>query len=163
MEVLLQCGNGVGSRRRRKRLQERVDVREIFVGNALDGVRRHLAGGLPDVLLELRKRDRLWTKPRSSRRRALGFIAVTLIAAVSGEEFLPVLRVAGWSDGLRHGRRRNRHDDKRGLHRGCETTSTNAGAPRLTTSRARLIAPLRSFGSVIGPSACTPRLRASPA
>jgi hypothetical protein len=42
-------------------------------------------------------------------------------------------------------------------YRGCVTTSTSAGSPRLTTSSARPIARPRSSGFVTGPSACIPR------
>jgi len=43
------------------------------------------------------------------------------------------------------------------LQRPCETTSTSAGSPRLTTAMALFRAGARSFGSVIGPCAYTPR------
>ena len=44
------------------------------------------------------------------------------------------------------------------LYLGCVTTSINAGSPFATISTARFSAGPRSFGSVIGPSPCTPML-----
>src|SRR5262249_59517082 len=41
--------------------------------------------------------------------------------------------------------------------RGAVTTSTSAGWPLFTVAIARLSAGPRSFGSVIGPSPCTPK------
>src|SRR5262249_34029128 len=38
----------------------------------------------------------------------------------------------------------------------CVTTSTSAGSPRFTAAAARRRAGPRSFGSVMGPSACRP-------
>src|SRR5262249_57513154 len=71
------------------------------------------------------------------------------------------------------GRKCNGHQDCNAGGPGCEelhgqlpqrgsvTTSMTAGWPDLTTAIARWSAGPRSFGSMIGPSPCTPKPRAS--
>jgi len=79
----------------RQQLQERTDVGQILIRNDLLGIRRHLTGGAADILGESFIGKRVGTKPRSGRRRALGFAAVALITAILHIDALPPGGISG--------------------------------------------------------------------
>src|SRR5207342_1687634 len=73
--------------------QKSVDIGERGVRERFGRVRRHLAGGLADVLREPGERERTRAEPRAGRRGALRLVAVALVAAVAREQLPPILRI----------------------------------------------------------------------
>src|SRR6266849_4939150 len=151
--------------------QESVHICKVLIAHDLDRVGRHLSARCAHVGQETAKRQGIRRQSRPGAP-ALSLIVVALITAVLDEQQLALLGIArrcgrclrgrcslGRRLGRANGDRNHPHDRdyRHHLHRGWETTSTSAGSPRLTTATARAIAGPRSFGSVIGPSACTPR------
>src|ERR1700687_675629 len=103
---------------------------------------------------------------RTVSAAALADSAVTQGAAIGHIDALAIGRVAGRLGVLRLCRRsahqgsRHEHRELMSAHRlvlqrPCETTSTSAGSPRLSTATAFFSAGPRSFGSVIGPKEAT--------
>ena len=106
---LLQLRNRLDRRRRRPRLEERMDFRQVGIGNHLRGVRRHLSGRPPNVPRERRERQRTRSQPRTGRARSLSLVSVALIAAVAGVQLPAFVDVRGrCRRRLRHRARRRR-------------------------------------------------------
>ena len=87
--IYFSSRNLVEVRRRGLRAQERVDVRQFRILDDLLGERRHLVGGMPHVLHELRVGDRTRRKA-GARASSLRLVAVALVAAEAHEQFSPV-------------------------------------------------------------------------
>ena len=121
----------------------------------------HLSGQGP-------KWQKAWRDVRTGSATALTDSTVTQGAAVGHVNTLPIGRI-GYRPGIlrvcrHHAHQGNRQEYRertsahRLLHqRPCETTSTSAGSPRLSTATAFFSAGPRSLGSVIGPKDSTPR------
>lgn len=165
--LLLKQRNAREGRRSRARLQVRVDVRQVAVGNDLLRVRWHLVRRAPDVRREPREGEVPASQPRT-RGAALTFVPVALPAADADPQLLARFRVSGGRCWCLRGRLRRRPGTRDGgnqhqrcnkyrrfhmRHRGCVTTSTSAGSPFFTTASARWSAGPRSFAFAIGPSA----------
>src|SRR5215469_15337728 len=181
--LFIQKGNVLALRGHGNRFQIGVDVGDVLLRYRFARVRRHVIGRIANVALERLERKNRRTDPRGpGLGRALSQAAVAFVTAITHKEFLAVLgvsrgrRIGGLlrpsgrqpeQDGYQDKRKaRPFHyakllDDSSSCYRGCVTTSTRAGSPCFTTSIARFSAGPRSFGSVMGPSPCTPMLSAS--
>src|SRR5579863_3450461 len=81
-------------RRLLHRLQKRVNIGQILIGNYLGGIRRHLPGWLANIALDGGERDRLGTKPRPGAQSALRLAPMTLITAEIFEKLSAVLSIS---------------------------------------------------------------------
>src|SRR5262249_13180235 len=111
--------------------------------------------------------QRIWSDARTGRTAALSDGAVTEVTTNGHVKSLSIDRIArrsavlrGREGGASQGSRQ--HHGEQGAHRSlhqrpCDTTSTSAGSPRLTTATAFFRVGPRSLGSVTGPNDATPR------
>src|SRR5262249_55727651 len=104
--------------------------------------------------------DPLQIEPRLGDARAvtsaLPRCSVAVVAVLLHEQLLSLLCISRGSGLRRREDRRRYHDNQEYVfhsrsYLGCETTSTSAGSPRLTTSIAFFNAGPRSAGFSIGP------------